>query len=198
MSVKKTTVEAYRVSANGEWATIVVQGWQRPDGGASLPPMEQGEILIHSTYGSWGHYWTHLGVPVKQFLVGTSFDYFMGKMMRGSLREFDFAASLSLWKQHLVEARRTRQLTGEQFREVWDESCRPERVSVELFVDRLERSRPVELRDHPLWDSLGSYVVARNSSQAMGFWRDLWPKFIGQLRHEMTAANEPARHPAAA
>lgn len=190
-AVTKNTVEAYRVAVGCEHATIVVQGWQKPSRGAAPQQMlEQGEILIHSSHGSWGHYWGNMGRPVKQFLAGASFDYLMGKLLPGSLREFDFEASLLSWKKHLVAARRSRQLDAETFREVWDESCRTESCGIEMFMHRLSESQPFHLQDHPLWDSLNGYAVCRYSPQAKAFWDKLWSEFVAALRQESTAANE--------
>lgn len=182
--VTKSMVEAYRVQRDGEWATIVVQGWQAPGTGASSKMMEQGEVLIHSSFGSWGHQWGNLGRPLKQFLVDTTMDYFMGKMVPGRLREFDFDSSRALWQRHLVAARRSRSLTADQFLEVWDESCNSNDCGVEMFIHRLGSSRPLELSDHPLWQDLANYVICRDSPAAASFWRQLWPLFVEQLHRE--------------
>lgn len=191
MSITRTTVEAYRVQKDHEWATIVVQGWQRNGSGrASDTLMEQGEILVHSSFGSWGHQWCNLGRSIKPFLAGVSFDYLMGKLLPGELREFDFAASLDSWKKHLKAARRCRDLDAEQFREIWDASCDSNECGIEMFMHRLEESRPFELRDHPLWDSINGYAVCRDNSMATAFWRELWPLFVAAVRAEAVPANE--------
>lgn len=187
-TITETAIKAYRIKCAGEWATIMVEGWQsNPAAGAT---QEQGEILIHSSYGNWGYQWTNAGASFKRFLAGLSFDYMMGKMMPGRLREFDFEASLASWKRHLVAARRSRSLTADEFREIWDESCAYSPCSIDLFMDRIERSRPHGHHDHPLWDSINAYAVCRYNVQAVRFWEDLWPKFVAHLLQESVAANE--------
>lgn len=197
-SVTKTTMEAYRIVAAGGDATIGLRSWQAPAAGGQ-PPHEQGEIMIFSSFGSWGYRWSNMGAPLKRFLISCSFDYLMGKLCAGNLREFDYTASLENWKNHLKEARRAQLLTADQFNEVFSDSgaAIDSPCGIELFLNRLETSQPLSLRGHPLWDSIEAYVVCRNSPQVVGFWQEIWPEFVQRLRDEMVAINEP-RVPAAA
>lgn len=189
-TVTKSVVEAYRIQSNGEWATIAVQGWRQSTIGGA-PAMEHGELLVHSSFGSWGYQWNNLGLPIKQFLLHTSFDYLMGKLMPGRLREFDYDASLASWQSHLRAARRARTLTADEFNEAWSDSrARGSQCGIELFLDRITCSQPLSAHEHPLWSDVARYSVCRVNSQAAGFWRELWPLFVQRLRGEMESAND--------
>jgi hypothetical protein len=181
--ISKTTAECYRIQRDGEHATIVVQAWQGGD-------REQGEILINSSHGSWGYQWGNLGLPLKYFLTRVSFDYLMGKLLRGDLREFDQAASEKAWKIDLLRARRERDLDQDQANEVWNDSMDSNPCSAEGFIHRLATSQPLELRGHGLWDDLPHYIVSRVQPAAVNFWNDLWPVFVEQLQSEAVPANE--------
>jgi hypothetical protein len=193
-AIAKSITEAYRIQANGEYATIVVQGWQGKTSGAKPhQTIEQGEILIHSSYGSWGHQWGNMGRPIKQFLSSVSYDYLMGKLLPGELREFDFEASLLSWKKHLVAARRSGQFDRDTLADIWAESCRGETCGVEMFIHRLEQSCPYGMHEDPLWSDLAMHVKCRDNPAAKHFWSELWGEFLAALRKESTAANDHLR-----
>lgn len=184
--INKTMLEAYRVTVDGEYALIAIQGWQSQD----ARPIDAGELVIHSSLGSWGYQWNNMGLPLKRFLASVSFDYLMGKLTSGKHREFDFAASLACWRRHVIAARRARQLTSDEFREVWDETCLQRACGIELFMERLSHSQPVTARECGLWDGLSTYAVSRNNPRVDRFWQLLWPAFVEQLQRELTPANE--------
>lgn len=167
-------MEIVRILKGTHWATIA-WGGQQSQGAIS------GCLMVHSSFGTWGHDWVNLGQGFESFLQGAGYDSLMGKLT-GERREFDYHASLASWKRHLVMARRTRNLTEEQLREVWDATCFGAECGAELFAHRLVEGRPLEMRDHPLWSEPASYVVCRPSERAQGFWREIWPMFVSHLR----------------
>lgn len=184
--ITKNTMDAYRVQSDHEWATIALQQWQSRG-------VEQGELLVHSSFGSWGYQWTNLGRPLKQFLAAASFDGIMQRLAAPHAREFDYDASMLAWKRLIVAARRRREITADQLNEIWDGSGCSEGLACgeELFLFRVHESRPVELGDHGLWDDCGEVIVVRTpSQQAVAFWEQLWPVFVAQLRQECSAAND--------
>lgn len=178
-TIINVTSETYHVQRTAGRATIVIRSWQQAG-------QECGELLINSSYGSWGYLWERLEQPLKAMLADASFDALMGKLMAGELREFDFMASLARWSKRLRNARHARTLTADQYREAYDESCSAQPCGAELFLHRLQVSRPLGLQ-HPLWDDLASCVVSRTNPRAIAFWLRLWTPFVEQLRVELQA-----------
>lgn len=188
MSVEKRTMDRYDVRAKGEYATICIREWKN----------EQyfgGEILIHSSFGSWGNSWSACSNSFRRFLIGVDFDYIFGKFMGHDLRQFDGDASMKNLKQKMCKARRDRDIEQEESREVWDEidaEAESLKRSLDSWVQtlmgiaRLRSQAMRELLDEP-W-----YMSADKPDQsAVCFWRDLWPEFVGALREEMST-KEPA------
>jgi hypothetical protein len=180
MTNNKSTMETYRIFRNGEWATIAIQGWVKGS-------QQLGELLIHSSFGSWGYRWVNIGQPIKRMLISAGFDALMGKLMAGKLREFDFQASEQAWLRHVEAACQAGTLTLQQAAEVRDLSAMPEHCSLDMFLRNLEDSQPADagLHNHPLWEDLAAYVICRNNVQAESFWRELWQPFVLQLRNEL-------------
>lgn len=119
-TVTKTTgFEAYNVRAGHEWATILIRGWDA--NGNDGTPREIGEILIHSSYGSWAYQWGHLGMPFKKWLATCNDrSYVAEKFLGTDAREFDGKASVKNLRQSLLEYRRQGDITKNDARSIWD------------------------------------------------------------------------------
>lgn len=191
MSVTKTTgAEHYIIHKNHEWASIVVRCWdvQEPDG----KTRHCGEILIHSSYGSWANSWGHCGNPFKQFLQRLDFDYLFTKFMGNKLCVFDGEGSVKRLRERLLEARREGTIDKAAARQGWEEieEAEPELESSEReFVDAVYRI--VGYVDNALFqrvfDEPWGMTAKRPDDQAMGFWRELWPEFMGAIKAEAVA-----------
>lgn len=173
-SIKTVAMQAVHVSCGSSWAHVCWRGVE--EGGHYA-----GELGVHSSFGSWSHRWHNTGRPIEEFLADADFDYLMGKLT-GARLEFDYEASLLAWKRALAGARRRRELTAEEMRQVWDDSCYGTAAAAECFVARLVAARPAALRGHPLWDAVPHYVVGRRNSNALQFWQQLWPAAREHLR----------------
>ena len=95
--VTRDTFDAYRVRGGfdcAEWATICLREWSV--GGESVDERLRycGEILIHSTFGSWAHQWGYLSRPFRQFLLEAEFDYVFTKVLGEKFQVFDGEGSL--------------------------------------------------------------------------------------------------------
>lgn len=176
-------MQAFRIRNGHEWATIALQGWRTELG------HEQGEILVHSSFGNWAHQWSSMGMPLKRFLISIKRDSLAGKLLGSRTREFDFEASRQCWRRHLVAARRQRLLSEVDMSDAWDEFRSDAPCSMDLFLDRIRRTNPGG--NHELWRDIEHYVVHRNNQQFDAFWLEIWPLFLQQLRLEDVAANEP-------
>ena len=199
MSCTKTTdAEVYAVRKDYEWATIMLRCWSRPAnvGTPHERPYYCGEILIHSSYGSWGNTWTACGEPFKEFLLDAEFDYVFTKFMGTRLNVWDGEGSVESLRERLLEWRKTGELTKGEARALWDEIDINEtelETSERDFVECAYRmAADIEGRNvrHFLaepWE----LTRDQHDSQAVGFWRELWPEFIATLQAEVAAAKFP-------
>lgn len=178
-------MEVIRIRADHEWATIALQGWRSGLG------HEQGELMIHSSFGVWAHQWGNLGMPLHRYLATAPRERLMEKLLGVHAVEFDYDASLENWRRHLVTARRKREITRDEFQRAAEITCESGRCGLELFVWRIQWADPGDdggRKDISLWHDVERYVVCRDNQQFSAFWRELWPLFLQQLRPE--AANE--------
>lgn len=193
MPVTKATRECYEVRKDGEWANIMLDCWERrPNFGA---PQERvyycGELVVHSSFGTWGYTWTACASPFKQFLQGVEFAYLFGKFMGVNLDRYDGAATLARLQSDTLAHRRARELTRAQAREAWSEIlAESERIKSDAMscgyalmdvAERLGREHPMreELADPHSWS-----LQTAHDLQAVTFWRGLWPLFIAALKAE--------------
>lgn len=184
MAQSKSVCEMYRVSRDGEYATICVATWTNETG---RHPSFGGEILVHSSFGAFCHTWSNCAEPFKQFLLGIRFDSFMLKCLGNDFNVFDGEASIKQVKQALLTLRRTREFNTDTAAEFWDDLMGFADVAASS-----EESFYRELSDFcENIDGLGEpgdYVVQAPDQQATGFWQQLWPIFKTMLESELTAA----------
>lgn len=186
--MNKTTtsqMETYRIRAAGEWATIALEGWRDCAG------HEQGELMVHSSFGTWAHRWVNTGAPFVAFLLAAKRNSMTAKLLGVHALEFDFDASVAGWKPHLVEARRSRQITGDEFEYAWDLTCRGVPCSLEMFLWRIQWAEPQQGgRELRAWADPERHAMFREHQQFSAFWTQLWPLFLQQLRQRSPAAND--------
>lgn len=189
MSVERIEVEGYKVRTAGpcpEWAHIFVREWTRArhDGIAY-----GGEIAIHGSFGTYAYTWTHCCVSFKQFLIGVEFHYFMEKASP-QFKEFDFDGSLANIREAVLRARRigdidrrTAAVTWEGFDDIRSEGNGGAHKFVSDLYD-IEALRRVTQEPY-------EFVRERPTAACTGFWRELWPPFIDELKREVAA--QPAK-----
>lgn len=203
---KSNDMDVYRVRANGEWATICVQGWQVPADKFCPEPREIGEILIHSSFGSWAYQWGHLGLPFKQWLVKTNDrDYVAGKFLGTKAYEFDGQKTVAELRKSLIEYRRTGDLTKNDAATLWeyinDNESELEHSAdsfCQVMGDAYERADWQDLMTQQKYPERGPGRGARHfleepwertsttlNRSFAAFWRDIWPVFQGALRTEL-------------
>ena len=201
MPVTKSVRECYEVRENHEWANIALACWDRP---ANVGTQHEctyycGEITIQSSFGTWGHVWTACGVPFKQFLMRVEFDYVFTKFMGTKLARYDGQATLREVRREIMRARRQRGMSKPEAREAWD--------AVDFEIDRIESSESdcgyafMDVardlgRDHPMREFFADPCawprMTKPDCQAIGFWCELWPSFLGALKAETQPAAQAA------
>lgn len=187
MGVVKVPCEAYTVRTDHpypEWGTFYLRPWQRAENGATY---YGGELAAYTSFGTYAYHWTHCGEPFKSFLGEIGFDYFMGKAEPKYL-EFDFDASLAAIRRLVLEHRRCTDIDAETAAAIWEGLRNIESngdCGGHAFVDALYSIDELrEVTQEPY-----EYARERPSAQAVGFWRELWPLFLSELRAEMVGAH---------
>jgi hypothetical protein len=193
MPVKKTQRECYEVRADHEFANITIDCWQRQ---ANVGTKHEGtyycgEIVIHSSFGTWGHTWGACAVPFKQFLAEVEFDYVFTKFMGTELRRFDGEVTLREVRREILEQRRNNRTTTDEAREAWDlvaeEESRIESSETDCGYALHDIASSLS-DDHPMHDYFADPMswprCTKPDIQAVGFWRELWPLFIEAIKAE--------------
>ena len=190
MITKDDPCETYQVRNKGEWATICLRQWTRES--TDGHPRHCGEIMIHSSFGSWANSWGHCGTPFKSFLASLEFGYLFGKLMGTDLRKFDGEGSVKAIKQLILECRRGKRychVSKDEAREAWDaveNSSSEAESSLDAFVRVLR-----DVYDERIGDGLReqfeepwNHSVDKDNPQAVGFWDHIWPEFKALLEKE--------------
>lgn len=201
MPVTKSVRECYEVREKHEWANITLKCWDRPSnvGTQHECTYHCGEITIQSSFGTWGYVWTACGVPLKQFLLRADFDYVFTKFMGTKLERHDGDGTYRQVQRDIIEQRRQHSLDRAEAREVWDavawERERIESDETSCGYALLEVASQIGLR-HPMHDAFADPCawprITKPDSQAVGFWRELWPSFLAELRRETQPAAQAA------
>lgn len=197
MSVRKTQRECYEVRNNGEWANITLSCWRRPhsQGTKHEGTYHCGEITIQSSFGTWGYIWTACGQPFKQFLADAEFDYVFTKFMGVKLRRYDGEGTLRQVRRDIIEQRLCGGLSRTEARDAWAavewESERIECDETSCGYALMEVARQLD-DTHPMRDYFadpsGWPRETKYDAQAVHFWREIWPEFVGALQQEEAVA----------
>jgi hypothetical protein len=188
-SVTKSLMETYTIRNRGEYATIAL----RCSESKGEDRYFTGEILINSSFGSWANYWGACGCPFKEFLQKISFDYAFTKFMGNDLEVFDEDRTIEEIKRKLIEVRREKRVGKEEVRDLWEEIESIDTYSEEAFGNSCRDIASNFGPRHPLRDYFNEPWDLKRTKpdvQATGFWRDIWPHFIAELKKE-TAAGVP-------
>lgn len=193
-TVAKSVMETYTIIANHEHATIALRCWSRPvkryDGKPDLT-YHCGEILINSSFGSWANIWTACGTPFKDFLIDADFGYLFTKFMGTKLERHDGEGTMLALRRDIIEQRRHGSLDHHGAREVWDavdwERDRIESDATSCGYALLEVASQIG-GEHPMYDYFADPSawprVTKHDCQAVGFWREIWPHFVAELKRE--------------
>jgi hypothetical protein len=176
MKVTKYPAQCYYVSNGYDGATIFLRYWPRGDGGSS------GYISVVGSFGSFGHYFGNCGGDFRSFLCSCDKHYLTGKFFGTEARVFDCDKTIVALKRFLITQRREGNIDKEEAREKFDVLAEAGQNSEEAFFMFLSE-RWTRFYDWEVY-SLGERVM---NSQAVGFFDDIWPGFVAELRSELQA-----------
>lgn len=186
--------EAYTLRSEWEWATILIRSFRAT--GVDGEPREVGEILVHSSFGSWAYQWGHLGRPFKQWLAkGPEREYVASKFLGTMAYVFDGASTVRNLRRSLLENRRSTDITKDDARAIWDwindyegELEQDERSFVESMSDCMGSAVWESGARHFLeapWERLANKL----NPQFAGFWETFMPAFVDTIRQELAGAS---------
>lgn len=209
--IKAPPMDTYEVRNDGEWATISLRSWKRDDlihgGRGSFG----GEVMIHSSFGSWANSWNACGCPFPEFLISLDFHYVFTKFMGHNLAVYDGEETLKALKARIIELRRDERCDKEMIQHLWDYIADNEGRALESLsefvglvsdasedlgstfyeVDRYDRYtiKPVRRASDIMERLTEPWEMGRtqHDHQAVGFWRDIWPVFKQHLQWELEA-----------
>lgn len=140
-----------------------------------------GLFYSQGSYGTYAYCWSHIGErTLKEFLSGLTFSYFMGKCAHHKYKP-DVDKTLRSMKEHVIYVRREQVRTKEEAREVYDllKGLEDEyNGSVDLLLQHLYGE---EIAIEVLGDDLYEFTSYSYSSDCVGFWEHMWPKFLDQI-----------------
>lgn len=207
-----SSMQAFTLREKGEWATIALRGWEHPvqEGVSSnVSKAYGGELLVHSSFGSWAHAWNSCGSPFPEFLLELDFDYLMGKLMGLELMQFDPQASVQGLLRHICQRRRDRAWSREEARDVFNElqACEMElRANAQEFVHACQeissylqgRMPAIEDELDAIFGDPHAYIEQRKNPAAVEFWRLLWKPFCDELGQQVGSNERTPLSPSAA
>lgn len=181
-TIKKTSAEVYEVWADGEFACIAIQCHNFSEN------RNAGRIMIHSTYGAWGYCWGSTGPLFKEFLCKLDCAYTAVKF--GAKDVFDETATLEAMIADLRE-----NLEIEKFpysTEFYE--------AIGFIQDRIKN--PEGSFETWFYNSSDDYIIYNHFGYGMdlpmrhnpcpqfkGFWDQLWPLFIKQIKDELSVVH---------
>lgn len=179
-TVKKSEADAYHVRVGMDNARIFLEEGVHPSG------YRWGYISVVSSFGNFGHFFSDVGEQTfREFLLGVSRDYLMGKFFGVSFWVFDADATIAYIRQYAQE--QVREGVLDEFgleslmralEQVEANGCQ---TGDELMLS-LSEGCPRECSNLELW----SCIRTRPNPQAIGFWETIWPSFCAQLREELS------------
>lgn len=137
-------------------------------------------VMAHTSYGTYGYFWSHTGPNPKQFLCDVGMNYAMEKLSGYNLYEPDQDKYETEIKQLIIEARLDGRLEKHEAREVWDELLNAliTMGANDVFAWSIfDRKHCGKLFSD--YESLPSGKRVR--PQCQGFWDHIWKPLVAQL-----------------
>lgn len=157
-NIRKSNLEAYKISKDGEYAII---GLDINVGGS----YNGGEIIVSSSYGTWSYNFSNTGMPFKNFLIKLSKEYVAGKFLMD--------------KAHVLDWDRTK--------EIFDTIKHEDSSLLEIFEYEpcdLREVYTILSREEDICEDVEYLVKTKIDPYFSSFWEELWPIFIEKLKEE--------------
>lgn len=159
------------------WADITIEEWENG-----------GSFKCISDYGNYSYAWNSIGNRnLRQFLIGLNFDYFMTKTMGSKFEIFDKDRTIANLRKEVYKARRSREISADDFRTCWEELEEGELLDVsdasDIFWERISSAAIVRV----LYDDDLSAVPCfdKPDPQCQGFWDTIWPMACDYWKKEV-------------
>lgn len=142
-------------------------------------------LVIDSSFGTYSHYWSSMGMPARQFLKKISFDYWATKLFGAKDVVFDVDKTIKKIHKEINEKRRELYFDKKRARELREAATLLEGFDsdVNYFVAEFHNS---ELPEYISEDCPVSYSP---NPQAVGLWEKLWPEYLEMLESEYQRLN---------
>lgn len=192
---KATDWDVYYVRAGHEWATIAIKGWQAT--GNDNQPREIGEILIHSSYGTWAYQWGHLGEPFKKWLTEADDRVYIAQKFLGSNAfVFDGEKTVRHLRERVIENRKCGDLDKDAARLIWgwiENNEHELESSIDSFVNTMFDGPSVcggMTRNTGGWffEEPWEHTATSLDRKFSAFWTTIMPVFQQALRSEIAEA----------
>ena len=183
VTVIESDAHSYYLAVDGEWAKFFVQEGVRNDG-----KTHYGYLSIISSFGTFGHCFSHMSLPLPAFLQRTNFDYVMEKLHPKS-RIFDWDKAIEKIKKEILTVRRESPegISKKEAREFWDSivDFESDYGSFEHFLNKLAECAGRFWDDWSMWEDSEPTVP---NPQCVGFWNTFWKPFLEVLSESREVA----------
>lgn len=182
--------DAYEFYDGFDGGVVVLREWRRAGKQAEFA----GQVLAHTSYGSYGYTWTHMGCDLRRFLVDAverkEIGYIMGKIAGASRDAFDPDLTIRDCKRRVRELRRAGGATKENARAAFD-------VLADLDGSRDDREFYERLDETVIFrDDTSGYFRHSITADCRGFWDNIMKPLAAQFQREFEAAANADRDPA--
>jgi hypothetical protein len=142
---------------------------------------DTGYFSVVSDYGNYAYQWTAFGDDFKGFLSHLDADYLMGKLA-GRRAWFDHEATTLALGNEIVRQRKERMIEHDDARDMWDalEGHYGEQDVIAFMQENWK-----------VFDECGDMLQYDHTPQMRAFARQLYPRFVAELKKEITHATIP-------
>ena len=148
---------------------------------------DDGMLFVQSDFGSYSHWWTSMGQPVREFLLSIDNSYLAGKLALGrdDLRVLDVNQTINNLKQNIIEARRETVLDEAAARDLYDDIVSLSKIVYYGTSDDSLYHQFMEYKN--LSEHFGFDVPTSKMWDPMlqGFLDNIWPAFRQVLQEEL-------------
>lgn len=138
--------------------------------------------VAYSSFGVFGHHWSHMGEPFAEFIRDVDSGYLLGKIAKKETSTRKVVAGV---RREITAARKDKSVTKDEAREAMDE------------LNELASEYDGSVLCHKVYESPEISKCVSDfcdidtqewDCQAVGFVKRLWPKFVAALRERVEAA----------